>query len=271
VIEITAGKFKAVLAPELGGAVMSLEHGGVNIFRPAASRDAVAADPREAACYPCVPWFSRLHGGLDFGGGHYDLAPTLPACDPEHALHGHGWVNPWHVTEQSDNRLACRYDHAPGPGLFPFNFSATQEFALSTDEFRIVLAVINNDDSPMPAGLGLHPFFQDKKTSELNFTEYCGQPKLPSGLRAPEKIEHRGPFPDDPVDYTIKRWDGTAEIVHDSLHIAMTSNARILHLYSPEDADFYCAEPVTHWPGYFGEDVLAPGESMELFLSLKID
>ncbi|WP_375202720.1 aldose epimerase family protein [Hyphococcus sp.] len=267
---ISAGKIKAVLAPDLGGAVMSLSFEGKNIFRPASSRDAVAVDPREAACYPCVPWFSRLFGGLDFGGRHYELAPTLPACDPDHALHGHGWVNPWTITDQREDHLTCRFDHAPAPGLFPFRFFATQEFSVSQDAFQIVLSLTNDSSAGMPAGLGLHPFFPNTKTTELNFTEYFGQPKLPSALTPPEKIDHRGPVTDDPVDYTVKRWDGTAEIVHDGMKIAMRSNARILHLYSPEDADFYCAEPVSHWPGHFGQDILAPQETMDLVLSLKI-
>lgn len=269
--EIAAGDMKAVLAPSLGGAVMSIQHGGKNIFRPAASREAVAADPREAACYPCVPWFRRLHGGLDFAGQHYDLAPTLPACDPDHALHGHGWVNPWRVTEETENRLVCCFDHAPAPGLFPFAFSATQDFSVSTDEFRIVLSVTNSGDSPMPAGLGLHPFFADKQKNAVNFTEYLGEPKLPTALKPPDKIEHRGPFPEDAVDYTIKRWNGAAEIIREGTTIAIRSNARILHLYAPEASPWYCLEPVSHWPGHFGHDILAPGESMDLFLELKIE
>ena len=269
-IEISAGELKAVLAPDLGGAVMSLSFEGANIFRPAASREAVAADPREAACYPCVPWFSRLFGGLDFDGVHYDLAPTLPACDPEHALHGHGWVSPWTVTRQSKDRLVCRYDHKPMPRVFPFPFSASQEFTVTEGQFQLVLAVTNTGDAPMPAGLGLHPFFPEKKTSSLNFTQYFDQPKLPGALKAPEKIEHHGPFPDDLVDYTVKKWSGEAEIFHNDLRISMRSNARSLHLYSPEEADFYCAEPISHWPGYFGRDILAPKETMKLFLHLEI-
>ncbi|MAW78628.1 MAG: hypothetical protein CMI63_00170 [Parvularcula sp.] len=269
--EISAGDMKAVLAPALGGAVLSLCQGGNNILRSAASEEAVAADPREAACYPCVPWFSRLHGGLDFGGQHYDLAPTLPACDPNHALHGHGWVNPWRIMDQAEDRLVCRFDHAPAPGLFPFAFFTTQEFSISNDGFRIVLSVTNSGDSPMPAGLGLHPFFPDKQKSSVNFTEYLGEPKLPTALKPPDKIEHRGPFPEDAVDYTIKRWNGAAEIIRGGMTIDMRSNARILHLYAPEESPWYCLEPVSHWPGHFGNDILAPGESMDLFLELKIE
>ena len=270
-IEISEDEMKAVLAPELGGVVMSLSFGGKNIFRPAASQETVAADPREAACYPCVPWFSRLFDGLDFDGRHYDLAPTLPACDPDHALHGHGWVNPWRVTDQSGDHVACRFDHTPGAGLFPFPFFATQEISVSTAMFKIALCVTNSGNTPMPAGLGIHPFFPNTKASELNFTEYFDQTKPASGLTPPAKIEHRGPMTDDPVDYTIRRWDGTADIVHDGLKIAMHSNARILHLYSPEEADFYCAEPISHLPGYFGRDILAPQETMDIFLSLCVE
>lgn len=270
-IEISEGKLIAVLAPDLGGAVMSLGFEGKPVLRPAPSREAVAADPRETACYPCVPWFSRLFGGLDFGGVHYDLAPTLPECDPEHALHGHGWVNPWAVTEQSKDNLICEFTHEPETGLFPFPFIATQKFVVSDKQFNILLTVKNSGDAPMPAGLGLHPFFPAKKNSSLNLTEHLGQPKQASILKPPEKIEHSGPFPDDPVDYTIKRWDGSADIIHDDLCVSLKSNARSLHLYSPEDADFFCAEPVTHYPGHFGEDVLAPGETMNLFLTLDIE
>ena len=216
------------------------------------SEQAVAADPREAACYPCVPWFSRLPGGLDFNGKHYDLAPTLPACDPEHALHGHGWVNPWTVTAHSKDRLLCRYDHAPSPKLFPFPFSAIQDFSVSADQFRIALAIKNTGDEDMPAGLGLHPFFPCNKHTRLNCTG------------------HYGPVPDDAIDDTLKGWDGRAEIIQDGLRVTLNSNAPILHFYSPEKADFFCAEPITHRPGHFGKEVLEPGETMTLFMNMKI-
>lgn len=268
--EIRSGPLEAALAPALGGVVLSLSCGGRDILRRAHSTEAVAEDPREAACYPMVPWFSRLPGGLVFGGRRYDLAPTLPACDPDHALHGHGWVRAWTVAEQSQDRLVCSFEHEPAPRLFPFPFIATQEFSVAPDSFEIVLTVANSGDAPMPAGLGLHPFFPEKKTSAFNVTEYFRQPAAPSALRSPDKMDHRGPFPDDPVDYTIRAWDGAAEIVRDAMRLALTSNAPHLHLYSPEDSDFYCAEPVTHLPGDFGRALLASGEKMQVFMKIFV-
>ncbi len=232
---------------------------------------AVAADPREAACYPCVPWFGRLFGGLDFDGRHYDLAPTLPACDPQHALHGHGWVNPWSVTEQAANRLVCRFDYQPAPRGFPFAFSASQEFSVSEHGFEIVLTLTNSSDAPMPAGLGLHPFFPCTKETRLNLVERFAKQISPMQMQPPESIDHSGPIPDDAIDYTLKHWDSAAEIIHDGMRIALRSNAPHLHLYSPEAAGFFCAEPITHMPGHFGGDILFPSAEMRLTLLFTVD
>ncbi len=270
VIGIASGKMKAELAPALGGTVLSLRFDGRDVLRPARSEEAVAADPREAACYPCVPWFSRLPGGLDFDGRHYDLGPTLPACDPEYALHGHGWTSAWEITAQTPDRLACAFDYAPAALGFPFPFRAQQDFCLSERGFEIALSVKNTGPAPMPAGLGLHPFFPCTKETRLCFTEHFAKPKQSGMLVPTEGLDHKGAIPDDPVDYTVKIWDGEAVVIHDRLRIALNSNARILHLYSPEEADFYCAEPVTHAPGHFGEKVLGSEESLKLFLKIEI-
>ncbi len=269
-IDIKAEKIHAALAPDLGGAVMSLRYGNRDVFRQASSVEAVAADPREAACYPCLPWFGRLYGGLDFAGRHYDLAPTLPACDPEHALHGHGWVNRWQVIEHLQSRLTCSFDYAPKPHGFPFAFSARQDFTVTETAFMATLTLINSGGEDMPGGLGLHPFFPCNADTRLNVVERPATYPLPGKLKTPELIDHSGPISGDAIDYTINRWDGEAEISHDGMRIEIRSNARLLHLYSPEDAGFYCAEPVSHCPGSFGGDILAPGEAMTLTLALTL-
>lgn len=268
-ITISNGPYSAVIAPDAGGAVMALRFDGRDILRPAPSVDAVKTDPREAACYPCVPWFGRLYGGLDFGGRHYDLAPTLPACDPDHALHGHGWLNIWETVRQEQNRIDCRFDYQPREKAFPFPFRAEQSFRMDGG-FEIVLSVINTGITPMPAGLGLHPFFPNGDFTALNVVEICGQQKSPGALRSPATVDHSGPIPEDAIDCTLRGWNGHAEILHDGMRMEMRSNARILHLYSPENADFFCAEPVSHRPGHFGHDILAPGETIDLKLQLYI-
>ena len=88
-LALRRGAFSAEIEPDVGGALVSLKLDGADILRPGAPAR-IAADPREAASFVCVPWFGRLFGGLDFAGRRFALAPTLPACDRVNALHGEG-------------------------------------------------------------------------------------------------------------------------------------------------------------------------------------
>ena len=249
-IDIISGDMKAAIAPALGGVVLSLSYQGRDLLRRSFSADSVASDPREAACYPLVPWFSRLPGGLDFGGRRYPLDPTLPACDRDHALHGHGWVSPWEVTKQSTDRLACQFDYAPGPRRFPFPFRAAQIFSIDEDAFHIELSVQNTGDAAMPAGLGLHPFFPRDADTQLSF----------SGRAAA--------LTDKAMDDSFPDWGGRAQIAQPDGGLEVVSNAAILHLYAPNNEQFFCAEPVSHLPGEVGKTTLAPGELLKIFLKI---
>ena len=274
-LEISAGVMTASLAPKLGGVVMRLSHDGRDLLRPACSADAVAEDPREAACFPCVPWFSRLAGGLDFEGRHYDLAPTLPACDPHHALHGEGWINPWKVTAQTQDGLECRFDHRPRPGKFPFAFSATQTFAVTERAFAIDLTVTNKSDTPMPAGLGLHPYFPRLDATLLRATaSRCWAADDTGNWREtpmPAELNFSAPraLPSRDADEALIGWDGELTIAAEKT-IRMTSSARLIHVFAPAGADFFCLEPLTQAPACFGETILPPNGSLDLSMTISV-
>lgn len=268
-INIEGNNWKALLAPELGGAVISLRHGGDDILRPARSTDAVAADPREAACYPCIPWFGRLYNGLDFKGRRYKLAPTLPIADPDHALHGEGWVNPWRVTDQTADRVTCRFDYTSRPDAFPFPFSAIQMFSASPESFQISLKLINTGTAAMPAGLGLHPFFQRTPETRLALDKSYALIAPPGAASSPAGGLQSGAIPAGGIDHSMKDWNGRLGVVQNRSRIAIRSDAPMLHLFAPEDGRFFCLEPVTHLPGCFGGDVLAPGEFMSVSLWIE--
>ncbi len=263
-VEFVAGEWRAVVAPQAGCALMSLQYQAHDVLRPAASFAAVKADPREAACYPCVPWFGRLSGGLVFADTHYDLAPTLPACDPENPLHGEGWINPWRIAAQDANSLECRFDYAPQPMKFPFPFRASQQFAIDGEAFSIRLAVENTGDRPMPAGLALHPFFVRGANTRL----------MIDGARdwrpAPFDLPPHGALPDRDADHTAEHWNGAARIDTAGLALSLESDARHAHLFTPMGENFFCLEPVTHLPGKFGECVLAPGITAELTCKISV-
>jgi len=274
-IKILSGDYEAAAAPEAGGALISLSRNGMALCRSGRSLAAVKQDPREAACFPCVPWFGRLYGDLEFDGRRWTLASTLPACDPDHALHGHGWVGNWQIASQTDHSIDCSFSYTPRKGGFPFSFNAELGYALSEDGLAARLTLINSGDADMPAGLGLHPYFKRTENTRILFnTASCWTP--PSGGEGGQKSAIPGlmdfsagkAFPNQTVDHSFIGFGGKAVIENNGATITLTSDAPIIHLFAPYGDDFFCLEPISHLPGRFGEAVLHPGQSMSLQMQI---
>lgn len=264
----------AEIAPALGGALLSFRAAGRDMLRPGAAA-AVAADPRNAACFPCVPWFGRLHGGLDVEGAHWDLAPTLPACDPVHPLHGEGWRAAWSVSEQSAAALDCVLRRGgAGAGAFPFAYAARLRYELGAGRLLIALSVTNTGEGPMPAGLGLHPYFPREAETTLAFgAKGFWTPGDKGGGRdgarpADADFANGAALPDRTLDHSYTDFYGEAAIHCRGRRVTLAATAPILHVYAPAGAAFFCLEPVTHRPGAFGDARLAPGENLRLSMTL---
>ncbi len=281
-ITLRAGDYGLDVAPELGGAVLSFRHGGVDILR-AGEEGSVARDPRNAACYPCAPYFGRIEGGLSFGGRRWTLAPTLPVCDASNALHGEAWISPWAVVEKTDHRLECRFDHRAGEtGRFPFPYETRQTFELSGDGLSITLSLKNAGAEPMPGGLALHPFFPRRPDTALRF-EARNFWTPPAGARRghltplPDALGtgRLAPLPRENRDETYAGFAGEAVITSRGRDVVLKSDALLLHAFAPGGERYFCLEPVSHLPGAladritgYGGEVLAPGASLTISMTL---
>ncbi len=262
-----------------GGAVTSFRDRRGDILRTGPA----AGDPREAACFPCAPWFGRIHGDLVFSGARTALKPTLPACDAHHALHGDGWVSRWEVLRHTDDVLTLRLDnHTALTSGFAFPYSVTQRFALSRTGLAITLVLANTGAAEMPAGLGLHPYFPRTTATRVRFVaEKCWTPpaETPGALRAISgKLGAGGAaaLPDTTLDHSFAGLKSPIVIETGERAITLATDAPIAHIYAPAGEAFFCVEPVTHLPGeltrtasgYVGR-TLAPGETMTLTLTLS--
>ncbi len=273
--------FSLGLAPARGGAALFLAIGDDNILRPA-RETAVAADPRNAACFPCVPWFGRLYGALTFEGRSWPMRPTLPVCAPENALHGDGWVSPWEIVTHTEDRLLCRFsgkgDTVSG---FPFFYEATQNFGLSRAGLTIDLSLTNIGARSMPSGLGLHPFFVRSPATRIAFKaeKRWTPPGDGPGRLGPlaNKLGTGVPaqLPAKTLDHSFTSFGGEAIVHGEGAPIRFASDAPILHVYAPAREDYFCLEPVTHLPGEltesasgFGGRVLSPREEMRLTMAI---
>ena len=276
-IDLSSENYKAIIAPSAGGSVLSLQYGDADILRRSSALESVRIDPREAACFPCVPYFGRVSPDFTYDDKLWNLSPTLPACDSENALHGEGWISPWEVTARTKTALKILLAYKPRPGGFPFEFEAHQNFSITENNFTISLSVLNTGRKTMPAGLALHPYFNRNSETQIRFAS--------TGLWNPPSHNEKGrksatpedwnfsknkPLPDDAIDHSFLGVPTTVFVTQPTIDLTLSSNSDMLHVYAPTNAPYFCLEPITHLPGQFGKDRLSPGETKTLTMHFNV-
>ena len=286
-LELTAGSLRLKLSPSIGGAISGFEWIGP------ARRQALLREcnyPLEkvldAASFPLVPYVNRIRGGrFGFRGREVAIAPNM-ASDPS-PLHGQGWLAPWDVVEQSDASATLSFRHAAAE--WPWDYEATQEFALDDNGLSVGLTCRNLSPGPMPCGLGQHPYFpcgpETRIDTSVTHTWTIDEHVLPV-----EKMPAEGRFDlsdrkvcRQGLDHGFGGWGGTAMLSDPGwpCDLRLSSpDARFFQLYSPADGGIFVAEPVSHanaalnapedqWPG-LGMRVLGAGEAMRLDMRLEV-
>jgi len=264
-VTLISGDWEAELRPEIGGAIAALRHRGIDVLRP---MPADAAGPLDAACFPLAPYCNRIRDGrFAFAGREIRLAPNF-APEP-HSLHGLSWQRAWAVESRTGNKcvLVDQYD---GTGPWPWAYRAQQRVRLGPKGCAITLVLTNRSATPMPCGIGLHPYFRRAPDSRVRFAAdhvlLVGADPLPTGASAP--ADHFGawtegaPLPAGTVDHCFAGWSGQATIRDGRGTIAIGADgAPHLHLYAPADGSALCLEPVSHTPDAPNR---APGEMIVL-------
>lgn len=285
-ILLEAGDWRATLAPERGGAVLSLDWRGQPVFRPTPGG---ATDILETACFPLVPYANRIADGRFVFEGRSVQLPVLDRFAP-HAIHGEGWLRSWTVESQTANRVEMVLDSSPKADAdahgWPWPWRASQTVELADQGLTIILSVTNTGDAVMPTGLGLHPYFHRFADSRLTLSAegvwLTDAREIPERLAAVQSITDwsdglalaDAPF----VDHAYAGWTGEAVVDGGGHRVTLRAEtlARWTQIYAPADGDFFCIEPVTHRPDAHNapdsEDCglvcLEPGKALSM--SLKI-
>ncbi len=288
VLQLSHGGLSATIAPATGGSLAAFSADGREMMRPfdATLPGAAAGDPLAMACFPLVPFSNRIaHGRFVFNGRPVALAPD--PIGARHAIHGLGWRRPWTVEAASGREATLVFCHDGGE--WPWAFEARQTFTLDGEALTIVLALRNRADEPMPAGLGLHPFFPGRArarlTADLPFVWETGADPLPRARAnvPPEWNFARGrALAPLALDHCFSGGAGILRIEWEGQPLALSierqgSNHAVI--YTPRDRDFFCVEPVSHVPDAVnrpegvdvtGLRVLAPGEEMRLLCRFRV-
>jgi aldose 1-epimerase len=154
-LTLRAMALKLRILPDLGGAIGSFVHhaGGGRVTVLRGSSD--AASPLDAGCFPLVPFCNRIRGGtFCFRERRINLSPNM-AGDAS-PLHGQGWLARWRVEHHSDKSATLSFLHERAE--WPWRYQAHQRFDLDPSGLAVELRCRNEDDLPMPCGLGFHPY-----------------------------------------------------------------------------------------------------------------
>src|SRR5947209_292045 len=209
------------LAPAAGGSVVRFTCDDIDILRPMTGAAVASGKGNNAALYPMVPYSNRIRDGrLTFQGEAFQLALNWPGIG--HPMHGDGWAHPWRVARSDGASAEIVYEHerAAEKGGWPFRYRARQSYRLDDDRLTIRIALENLEDRPVPAGIGLHPFFVRDPDTEVSLRAHAvwtaDAEQLPlDRIAVPPEWDFKTPHRVDNValDNCFDDWDGRAMIL----------------------------------------------------------
>ncbi len=274
--ELHAGALRLALRPDLGGSIAGLWHRDTPILRsmePAALRGA-----RQSGCYPLVPYSNRLgFRHFRWKGSEYTTAANFEGSP--HSLHGVGWMRPWEIVSSSAVEVVLRCRHR-GDADWPFAFEATQYFTLSPGAMSVQMVLTNTADVAQPVGLGWHPYFPKRERSRLHIELAqrwdADVTQLPIRKVAQPGIDSDIAHLD--FDNCFEGWRGPARIRDEKFSLQLTSSLPYLVVFTPQDRDYFCVEPVSHVsnaihmadPAAHGLRSLPPGASIDAAMKLEV-
>lgn len=270
---------EVAVLPEAGARLHRLVAFGQSALRTAEDPAVYARDPFFWGAYVMAPWCNRtVADPVTFGSRVVDLPSNFADGT---AIHGQLYARPWEP--DGEGRLSIR----GGADGWPWRYQATETIVVSGAELRVDLALTNLDRDPMPAGIGLHPWF--RKPVQVAIHAALAIPDNVSGLDAPRAVE--GPLdrrllgamaegvdatwcdPSDPAAELV--WPGRLRAT-----MQVTAPQRFIVAANPAGLDALAVEAQTHAPqglrrllnGDPGAmTVLAPGETLSLGVRLVFE
>ncbi|MBK3801039.1 aldose 1-epimerase [Azospirillum brasilense] len=252
------GSLECTLCPGRGGVVASLAWSGANgtidLLRPASDWALRHGSATDMGCFPLVPFSNRIAGGQFTFDGRPVRLPLDGDGNP-HVIHGHGWRAAWTVEDATASSARMVFRHRAD--AWPWRYRATQTVVLEEDGASLTLSLVNEDDTPMPAGIGLHPYFPKppgtRLTARVGGVWLNGPTILPvERVAVPPRWDFTAGIVMDRtvLDNGFTGWDGVAALDWPTLdrRLSIETEGPFGHLivYAPPDADYLCVEPVSH-------------------------
>jgi aldose 1-epimerase len=278
-LRLADGPIEVVLLPDAGARVHRLRAFGHDLLRTPADPARHRQDPFFWGAYVMAPWCNRLVAAPIRVG---DRVIRLPANFPDgSAIHGQVASAPWEV---DDDGATCAIQ--AGGDEWPWTYECRLVVSVEAATVRMSLSLTNLADEPMPAGLGLHPWWLRPVRLAL-----AASAVYPSNVNPPPAAgEVQGIYdlrtPSEPargLDATWTALDAALHLDWPELGVAarldLSGAADHVVVATPEDVDAIAVEPQTHAPDGMrrlleglpgGMRLIQPGERLEMGLELTV-
>lgn len=271
---LDGGDWEVELLPGIGGRLHRVRYRGTDLLRTPSDPAVHLDEPFFWGAFVMVPWCNRIaNGELVFEGKRYQLPTNHPDGS---AIHGDGATASWDVVSPGVLRRSAI------EGVFPWPYEAEQRVEVATAGVSVTVSVTNVGGVPMPAGVGLHPWFVAPVALSLP-AALVYEPGL---LSAPVAVEgdcdlRSGEPPAWNLDAA---WTGLTSdyaalrVASDELELGWSGDADHVMLNSHRPFNAVAIEPQTQAPHGFERlerglpgavRVLAPGESLTVTVTLR--
>jgi aldose 1-epimerase len=276
----TDGEVEAVILPEVGARLHRLRVFGHDVLRTPVDPDVHARDPFFWGAYIMAPWCGRTApGSVRVGSQRISLRSNFPDGT---AIHGQVYAAPWEP--RSDGSF-----HALGGGNeWPWPYDVGVRMEVRSRTLLVDLTLTNLSDDPMPAGLGLHPWFRRPVALAIRgdtvFPSNTEERSRPEPVRGRFDLRALGEMSPDLDAAWTDLAEPAVELRWDDAGIAATMRtvppAGFIVAASPGQLDAIAVEPETHAPHGLkrlldGEPGaltwIDPGRSLDLNIELAFE
>jgi aldose 1-epimerase len=279
-VEFSDGAIQVVVLPEAGARIHRLRAFGHDLLRTPADPEEHLRDRFFWGSYVMAPWCGRIDTGpVPIGARVVDLGSNFPDGT---AIHGQVHTQPWE--RRGDGTF---YIEGGGDG-WPWNYEARLRVEVREPTVRLDLSLVNRSSDPMPAGLGIHPWFRRPVRLAIRGDAYHS-PNTATPPHAERVLGHFdlrkvGQMADDLDATWTDLADPPVELVWPDAEIRarMWSTPPVAYVVaaSPSDVDAIAVEPQTHAPQGLrrlvqgepgGLTMLGPGQSLGLTVELAFE
>ena len=279
-VRLASGSIEVVVLPEAGARLHRLRAFGHDLLPTPDDHAMHLRDPFSWGAYVMAPWCNRIDAEPVVVGPHrVELGPNFSDGS---AIHGQVYDRPWQWS--GDGTFTVE---AGGDG-WPWRYEVMQQIEIGDRSLRLDYRLINRSPDPMPAGLGVHPWFVKPVLVAIR-----GDAVHPmnSGIQAraepvagPFDLRALAPMPPDLDATWTELGTPQVELVWPAMGVRATMRITAPTIYvvaaSPANRDAVAVEPQTHavqglWrllngqPG--GLTMLGPEQELVLGIELAFE